>query len=78
MKSPVTGKKGNIVPIFLKGENEDPGNYWKPWKLVCQPHSVTSVPGKMMEGILPEAMLRHVDDRDVETASTDSPRRNPA
>lgn len=53
----MTGKKSNIAPIFQKGRKDDHGNYW--------PFIFIAVLGKMTEQILLEAMVSHMDEKEV-------------
>ncbi|CAM4425704.1 unnamed protein product [Lepidochelys kempii] len=50
-------QKATVVPIFRKGKKEDPGNY--------RQVSLISVPGKIMEQVLKESILKHLEERKV-------------
>lgn len=49
---PVNWKLANVIPIFKKGKNEEPGNY--------RPLSLTSVPGKIMEKVILGDVEKHL------------------
>ncbi|PKU42940.1 rna-directed dna polymerase from mobile element jockey- hypothetical protein [Limosa lapponica baueri] len=50
-------KKGNVSPIFKKSKKDDTGDSGSV--------NITSVPCKMVEQILLEDILKHMEDRDV-------------
>ncbi|KFV46068.1 hypothetical protein N341_00647, partial [Tyto alba] len=54
---PADWKRGNIIPVFKKGNKADPGNY--------SPVSLTSMPSKVVEKILLEIMLKHMENKEV-------------
>ncbi|KAK4820504.1 hypothetical protein QYF61_000083 [Mycteria americana] len=51
---PIDWKLANVMPIYKKGQKEDPGNY--------RPVSLTLVPGKVMEQIILSGITWHVQD----------------
>lgn len=58
---PYDWKKANLVFLFKKSKKDDPENY----EFV----SPMSVPGKMMEQLIPETISRHMKDKKVNMSS---------
>jgi len=50
-------RKANVTPIVKKGKKDDPGNY--------RPVSLTSIPGKVMEQLILEAIMKQVEEKKV-------------
>lgn len=56
-KDPTDWKQENIPLIFKKDKKKDIENY--------RPDSLTSMPSKIMEQIIPETTLRHMEGKEV-------------
>jgi len=54
---PEDWRKANVNPIFKKDKKEDPGNY--------RPVSLTSIPGKVMEQLILESIIKQVEEKKV-------------
>ncbi|KFP79597.1 RNA-directed DNA polymerase from mobile element jockey, partial [Apaloderma vittatum] len=54
---PADWKSANITPIYKKGKKDDLGNY--------RPVSLTSISGKMMEQIILNSIMQHMQDNHV-------------
>jgi len=54
---PKDWRKASVTPVFKKGKKEDPGNH--------RPVSLTSIPGKVMEKLILEAIIKQVEEKKV-------------
>jgi len=54
---PKDWRKASVTPIFKKGKKEDPGNY--------RPVSLASIPGKVMEQLILEVIIKQVEEKKV-------------
>jgi len=61
---PEDWRRANVTPIFKKGKKEDPGNY--------RPVSLTPIPGKMMEQLILEVIIKQVEEKKVIRSSQKS------
>jgi len=58
---PKDWRKATVTPIFKKGKKEDPGNY--------RPVNLTSIPGKVTEQLILEAIMKQVEEKKVTRSS---------
>ena len=47
----------SVTPVFKKGRKDDPGSY--------RPVSLTSVPGKVMEQVVLDAISKQLEEKEV-------------
>lgn len=52
---PKDGKKANVIPVIKKGKQEYAGN--------CRPVSLTLVPEKVIEQLIPGNLSRYTNDK---------------
>jgi len=54
---PEDWRKASVTSVFKNGKKEDPGNY--------RPVSLTSIPGKVMEQLILEVIIKYVEEKKV-------------
>ncbi|GAB0179869.1 mitochondrial enolase superfamily member 1 [Grus japonensis] len=54
---PEDWRKAYVTPVFKKGKKEDPGSY--------RPVSLISIPGKVMERLIPWVINKHVEEKAI-------------
>ena len=59
-EGPEDWRKAIVTPIFKKGKKEDPGDY--------RPLSLTSIPGKVMEQLILEVIIRQVEEKVISSS----------
>jgi len=70
-EEPEGWRKASVTPIFKKGKKEDPGS--------CRLVSLTSIPGKVVEQLILEVIIKHVEEKKIIRGTQGaSPRENRA
>jgi len=54
---PADWRKSSVTPVFKKDKKDDPGNY--------RPVNLTSIPGKMIEQLILEVVIKQVGEKKV-------------
>lgn len=58
---PGDGRRASVVPVFIKGKKEEPGN--------CRSVSLSLVLGKILEWIIKRSLCKHLENNTVITSS---------
>jgi len=54
---PEDWRKADVTPVFKKGKKKEPGNY--------RPISLNSIPGKMIEQLILDVIIKQVEEKKV-------------